>query len=99
MPTCTEAGTYREVCNYCGEVIEDNLVMAAPGHVDENGDKVCDNCGESMGTTPSTPSTTSNKCEKCGKDHEGKTGGFFGYNGFLCRLIALARRITKLFKK
>ena len=98
MPTCTEPGTYHEVCKYCGTPLSDEMELAAPGHIDADGDGVCDNCGEPIGTTPSDPGV-SNKCDKCGKDHGGKEGGFFGYNGFICRLIAFFRMITKLFSK
>ena len=38
-------------------------------------------------------------CEKCGRNHVGETGGFFGYNGFVCRLIAFIRMVMKLFGK
>lgn len=97
-PTCTEPGTYNEVCKWCGTTLAEGLQTAPTGHSDADGDGVCDNCGEPIGTTPSDPGV-SNKCDKCGKDHGGKEGGFFGYNGFICRLIAFFRMITKLFSK
>ena len=44
-PTCTEAGVKTFTC-VCGETRTE--VIAALGHIDEDGDKVCDRCGQGM---------------------------------------------------
>ena len=91
--SCTEAGHYQVKCDICGDVFD--VTTIATGHEDIDGDGVCDNCGESMNGN----SGYKDQCEKCGKDHGDKVGGFFGYNGFICRIIAFFRMIVKLFKK
>ena len=46
-PTCTETGLTEGLkCTDCGTVLTSQTEIPAPGHLDENGDKVCDrNCG------------------------------------------------------
>ena len=98
--TCTQDGIYRCTCTLCGE--ENEIVIPAMGHVDEDNDGKCDRCSESLAPTPADDSgngTTTGTCEKCGRNHVGKTGGFFGYDGFVCKLISFFRMIKNLFSK
>ena len=101
-PSCTESGVFYEICQDCGKVVREGT-EPAKGHLDRDGDGVCDRCGQDVNASSSTeePGTVapSGACDKCGRDHAGKTGGFFGYNGFICRLIAFIRNLTKMFKK
>ena len=99
-PTCTENGASQWVCTVCGEVIEEGT-LEAMGHHDDNGDGKCDKCGQSMNgsTDDSGNGTTTGVCDKCGRNHVGKTGGFWGYDGFICKLISFFRSIAKLFSK
>ena len=94
-PTCTQSGHYQVVCTLCGELIDD-ITVAAAGHHDADGDGKCDTCGASLSDGSGQHN---NICEKCGKDHGGKTGGLFGYDGFICKLIYFFRQIAKLFGK
>ena len=94
--SCTESGEYLVACTVCGEQI--TVYADAEGHEDVDGDGVCDKCGQSMNEGEGSGSS-SGTCDLCGRNHAGKEGGFFGYNGFVCRLIALIRRIVKLFSK
>ncbi|MBR6315072.1 MAG: leucine-rich repeat domain-containing protein, partial [Clostridia bacterium] len=43
-PTCVDAGYTSHACRYCRYGYTDNLVPAL-GHIDEDGNKVCDRCG------------------------------------------------------
>ncbi|MBQ6066652.1 MAG: hypothetical protein IJK89_07490 [Clostridia bacterium] len=95
-PTCTQNGIFEAYCSDCGE--STTFTISAMGHEDADGDGLCDDCGASMSAS-TDPGEASNKCDKCGKDHGGKQGGFFGYNGFICRLIAFFRMIKNLFSK
>lgn len=98
-PTCTEPGQYILVCKYCGETMGEVTVVAATGHEDADGDGVCDKCGVELSADHDHNSDQTGICDKCGRNHVGQTGGFFGYNGFVCRLIAFFRMIKNLFKK
>ncbi len=93
--TCTEAAEYEVACEVCGESM--HVVGTATGHVDADDDGVCDECGTDLNS--STDGTTTGNCDKCGRNHAGKNGGLFGYNGFICRIIAFFRMIAKLFGK
>ena len=55
--TCTEDGyTGDSVCKTCNATLETGKVIAAKGHVDEDGDSVCDVCKEKLSSeTPETP--------------------------------------------
>ncbi len=55
--TCTEDGyTGDSVCKTCNAILETGKVIAAKGHVDEDGDSVCDVCKEKLSSeTPETP--------------------------------------------
>ncbi len=99
-PTCTETGTAQWICKVCDEVIEQDTLEAI-GHHDENGDGKCDACGMDLNSSTDDPDngTTTGICEKCGRNHVGKTGGFFGYDGFVCKLISFFRMIKNLFSK
>ena len=90
--TCTETGEYQVTCTVCGEV--KTVTVEADGHEDADGNGVCDVCGKDL----NAPSA-SGICDKCGKDHGDKVGGLFGYNGFICKLLAFFRSLTKLFNK
>ncbi|MCH5198568.1 MAG: hypothetical protein J1E34_06645 [Oscillospiraceae bacterium] len=46
--TCTEVGTEQRVCGACDAA--ETRSIPAKGHTDENGDKVCDDCGTSLGS-------------------------------------------------
>ena len=48
-PTCEEVGYYSYFCTVCSETVE-RVVIPATGHVDEDGDGVCDvlGCGGSI---------------------------------------------------
>ena len=49
--TCTEIGYTAGVwCDDCGKWVEGHEEIAALGHIDENGDKVCDRCGGTIYT-------------------------------------------------
>ena len=102
-PTCTTDGVYNKICTVCGDTLAENVVEPAPGHYDEDGDGLCDFCGEEMPSdtpeTPETPSGSTGTCDKCGRNHVGQVGGFFGYNGFMCKLIAFFRSIARLFSR
>ena len=45
-PTCTEEGECVFTCTLCGET--DVIVLEALGHINEDGDNLCDDCGEIM---------------------------------------------------
>ena len=64
--TCTEDGTKTATCDRCDatDTIADD--GSATGHVDKDGDNICDTCSADL--------TPENTCEYCGKVHE----GFFG---------------------
>ena len=94
-PTCTREGIFEVYCTECGESL--NFTISATGHEDADGDGVCDDCGAVLNS--STDGTTTGTCDKCGRNHVGKDGGLFGYNGFICRIIAFFRMIAKLFGK
>ena len=50
-PTCTETGlTEGKHCGRCGEVLVAQEVVPELGHKDENGDYICDRCGEKLCT-------------------------------------------------
>ncbi|MDO4381108.1 MAG: leucine-rich repeat protein [Clostridia bacterium] len=52
--TCTEDGyTGDSVCKTCNATLETGKVIAAKGHVDEDGDSVCDVCKKEL--SPETP--------------------------------------------
>ncbi len=93
-PTCTSTGSYKDVCRICGTVVEEGM-LKANGHHDRNDDEFCDICGAPM----ESESAATGVCDKCGKDHGDKVGGLFGYNGFICKLLAFFRSLTKLFSK
>ena len=95
--TCTEDGIVSITCSICGESIE--ITMHATGHKDVDGDGLCDECGASMTQNNSTDGSTTGTCDKCGRNHLGESGGLYGYNGFICRLIAFIRMIVKVFGK
>lgn len=47
--TCTENGyTESVVCTRCNSIIKSSEIIIAAGHIDKDGDGVCDNCGEAM---------------------------------------------------
>ena len=98
-PSCTESGEYHFTCTECGETSV--YTLDAMGHIDEDGDGKCDVCGQSMNPQTEDPGngTTTGTCEKCGRNHVGKVGGFWGYDGFICKLIAFFRQIARLFSK
>ena len=48
-PTCTESGYEAIYCRQCGRMVEMVSEYPALGHIDENGDKHCDRCGEFLG--------------------------------------------------
>ena len=64
--SCTEDGTKTAICDRCDakDTIADE--GSATGHIDADGDSICDDCGADV--------TPKNACEYCGKVHE----GFFG---------------------
>ncbi len=45
--TCTKTGLSVKKCTVCGEIVETKETRAL-GHVDDNGDKICDRCGEDI---------------------------------------------------
>ena len=94
---CTETGEYQVFCSICGE--PKTIVVEADGHEDANEDGICDICGASLNGSDDSGTSASGVCDKCGKDHGGKEGGFYGYDGFVCKLIAFFRMITRLFSK
>ena len=51
-PTCTEGGHHGASCSVCETVISGEGSVPALGHVDDNGDKLCDRCGKYAGKTP-----------------------------------------------
>jgi ribosomal protein L32 len=93
-PTCTANGYFKDVCTICGTVVMEGTV-AAKGHTDADKDGVCDDCGATLNAS----SDATGVCENCGRNHAGSEGGFFGHNGFICKLIAFVRRLAKLFGK
>ena len=101
--TCTETGSYQMVCIHCGETGETGII-AADGHIDEDGDGICDVCtvdidGSGSGSgSEEGGSDAHTSCDKCGRDHGGKTGGLFGYNGLICKILAFFQKILNLFK-
>ena len=44
-PTCTKPGQTGSFCSVCGKVFEETKDAPALGHIDNNGDGFCDNCG------------------------------------------------------
>ena len=50
--TCTDDDADIYTCSICGNIKTD-VFEAAIGHVDEDNDKLCDNCGRYMGKVPS----------------------------------------------
>lgn len=46
-PTCTENGFTTYICSLCGDSYRANETSAL-GHSDENGDGICDNCGQKL---------------------------------------------------
>ena len=52
-PTCTETGlTEGSHCAVCNEILTAQKVIAALGHFDHDGDRLCDRCGADISTTP-----------------------------------------------
>lgn len=45
--TCTKNGQSVKKCTVCGEIVETKETRAL-GHVDDNGDKICDRCGDDI---------------------------------------------------
>lgn len=45
--TCTKTGQSVKKCTVCGEIVETKETSAL-GHVDDNGDKICDRCGDDI---------------------------------------------------
>ncbi len=45
--TCTKNGLSVKKCTVCGEIVETKETSAL-GHVDDNGDKICDRCGDDI---------------------------------------------------
>ena len=43
-PTCTDPGSKNVVCNDCQKTIEENAVIPATGHSDEDNNLICDDC-------------------------------------------------------
>ena len=64
--SCTEDGTKTATCDRCDATDTITDEGSATGHIDADGDSICDNCGADV--------TPENTCEYCGKVHE----GFFG---------------------
>ena len=93
-PSCTETGYYKNVCTICGETLAEGT-LPTTAHHDADNDGACDDCGKVLNDS----SDASGTCDKCGRNHSGKEGGFFGYNGFLCKLLAFIRKIVKLFNQ
>ncbi|MDD6642794.1 MAG: leucine-rich repeat protein, partial [Firmicutes bacterium] len=51
--TCTETGlTEGSHCAVCNEILTAQKVIAALGHFDHDGDRLCDRCGADISTTP-----------------------------------------------
>ena len=55
--TCTEKGKVEKICSDCGKV--ETVTTKKLPHVDENGDKTCDVCGNSISGNTSGNTTTS----------------------------------------
>ncbi len=80
-PTCTEPGLTEGVwCPICGEILVEQEEIPVTEHTDENGDYVCDDCGEDLctehveevvpGKEPTcteTGLTEGKKCANCGE--------------------------------
>ena len=64
--SCTEDGTKTATCDRCDATNTITDEGSATGHIDADGDGICDDCGANV--------TLENTCEYCGKVHE----GFFG---------------------
>ena len=47
LPTCTETGRQHTECTVCHTVLSEASIPAV-GHIDENGDEICDNCGRDL---------------------------------------------------
>ena len=56
-PTCTEDGYITYKCKNCGETYTE--VLTALGHIDEDGDEVCDRCGADLSNPKSGDTTIS----------------------------------------
>ena len=69
-PTCTGTGTAKRFCTVCGAAGE-TVTLKAKGHRDDNGDKVCDDCGASL--------KSGNECPYCGEVHSGFFGSILGF--------------------
>ena len=82
--TCEADGSYEEVvyCADCGEEISRETITIPGGHVDDDNDGLCDNCGEKM--------QGGDHCKFCGKIHN---GGFFDkLTGFFHKIFAIFKR-------
>ena len=85
--TCAEAGlTGATVCEYCGEIYNEHIVIPATGkHVDNDIDGYCDVCGAEVGE-----SARPDACKLCGKVHKGFGGMIVG---FFHRIIVFLKDI------
>ncbi len=62
--TCTQAGsTAGSKCSVCGEILVAPEEIAPLGHVDENGDELCDRCGFDMSLPEFTITVTGGTIE------------------------------------
>ena len=62
--TCTQSGmTAGSKCSVCGEILVAPEEIASLGHVDENGDELCDRCGFDMSISEFTIKVTGGTIE------------------------------------
>lgn len=92
--TCTQEGEYIIYCSICREVLS-VVTFEADGHEDANNDGTCDVCGADLGSE--SGEGTSSDCT-CGMNHGSKTGGLFGQNGILCKIITFFKKLFGIIK-
>ena len=91
--TCTEdKTTITEKCSRCGAVTRYSYAPNSRGHIDANGDSICDDCGIAI-----TAETKMRGQSSSGDNGGGSQGGSSG-GGFFDSILNFFRRIIQFFR-
>ena len=92
--TCTEDRyVVKTACSRCGDTGSTVTYRGTAGHVDENGDALCDDCGAAItAETKMRGRSPSGNGSSGGNSSSGQSGGFFD------KILDFFRRIINFFK-
>ncbi|MBQ6067573.1 MAG: hypothetical protein IJK89_12235 [Clostridia bacterium] len=91
--TCTEDRyVVKTACSRCGKDGSTTTTLNTAGHVDENGDSICDDCGTAITAETKMRGRTPSGGGNSGGSSSGKSGGFFD------KIVEFFRNIINFFK-